>query len=74
MTAPALSDHIAKLRQAVTRVDLTPDELRWHYIQLAFHSHGRNVSHTAKALGMHRRTLQRVLGKKAPVRVGASHG
>ena len=26
----------------------------------------RNVTHTAQRLGMHRRSLQRVLGKRAP--------
>jgi hypothetical protein len=27
---------------------------------------GRNVSHTARRLKMHRRTLQRILNKRAP--------
>lgn len=74
MTAPSLADHIATLQRAITRVDLTPNQLRWHYIQLAFCVHGGNVSHTARALGMHRRTLQRMLAANAPGRVGANHG
>ena len=28
---------------------------------------GRNVTHTAQRLGMHRRSLQRILGKRAPL-------
>lgn len=41
--------------------------LEWEHIQRVLDEHGGNISATAKALGMHRRTLQRRLGKR-PVR------
>lgn len=68
------ADHIAHLRQAVTRLDLTPDQLRWHYVQLALATNDGNVSTTARKLGMHRRTLQRMLGKNPPQRPEVAHG
>ncbi|SFV31237.1 Homeodomain-like domain-containing protein [Devosia crocina] len=74
MTQLRTSDHIATLRQAVLRMDLTPEQVRWHYIQLAHHSTGRNVTKTAEKLGIHRRTLQRVLAKRLPTRSEVSHG
>lgn len=36
----------------------------WEHIQRCMDEHGGNVSATARALGMHRRTLQRKLAKK----------
>ena len=41
--------------------------LEWEHIQRVLHEHDGNVSATARALGMHRRTLQRKLLKR-PVR------
>lgn len=41
--------------------------LEWEHIQRVLHQHGGNVSAAARALGMHRRTLQRKLAKH-PVR------
>lgn len=41
--------------------------LEWEHIQKVLLEHGGNVSATARALGMHRRTLQRKLSKR-PVR------
>jgi two-component system response regulator RegA len=35
------------------------DELMWAHIARALAAHGGNVSAAARALGMHRRTLQR---------------
>lgn len=69
MSKPHLADHMAILQQALTRQDLTPGQMRWHYIRLAWLTNGRNVSATARALGMHRRTLQRALARKSPPRV-----
>jgi two-component system response regulator RegA len=37
--------------------------LEWEHIQRALHECGGNISETARRLGMHRRTLQRKLGK-----------
>ena len=43
------------------------DRLEWEHIQKVLVANDRNVSATARALGMHRRTLQRKLNKR-PVR------
>jgi two-component system response regulator RegA len=46
---------------------LSVSRLEWEHIHRILTSNGGNVSETARALGMHRRTLQRKLGKH-PVR------
>jgi len=46
----------------------TPAELEWDHIQRVLLEHQGNVSLTARALGMHRRTLQRKLKKHSPLR------
>lgn len=46
---------------------MTPNRVRWEHIQRIFELCGGNVSETARRLGMHRRTLQRILGKRAPL-------
>jgi two-component system, response regulator RegA len=43
------------------------ERLEWEHIQRVLTEHAGNISATARALGMHRRTLQRKLGKR-PVR------
>ena len=45
---------------------MTPDRVRWEHIQRVFEICGHNVSETARRLNMHRRTLQRILTKRAP--------
>jgi two-component system response regulator RegA len=45
---------------------LSVRHLEWEYIQRTLDEHGGNVTATARALGMHRRTLQRKLGKRRP--------
>ncbi|MFZ1575394.1 MAG: response regulator transcription factor [Chromatiaceae bacterium] len=45
---------------------LTVRHLEWEYIQRTWEEHGGNVTATAHALGMHRRTLQRKLAKRRP--------
>jgi two-component system response regulator RegA len=46
---------------------LSVDRLEWEHIQRVLAENGGNISATARALKMHRRTLQRKLGKR-PVR------
>ena len=43
---------------------LSVDRLEWEHIQRVLHEHEGNISATARALRMHRRTLQRKLGKR----------
>lgn len=40
--------------------------MEWEYIQRALDEHDGNIAATARALKMHRRTLQRKLAKRAP--------
>jgi two-component system, response regulator RegA len=43
---------------------LNPDRLKWEHIQRVLAENKNNISATARALGMHRRTLQRILAKR----------
>jgi two-component system response regulator RegA len=45
---------------------MSADRVRWEHIQRVFELCGHNVSETARRLNMHRRTLQRILAKRAP--------
>ena len=45
---------------------MSADRVRWEHIQRVYELCDRNVSETARRLGMHRRTLQRILAKRAP--------
>ena len=45
---------------------MSADRVRWEHIQRVYELCSRNVSETARRLGMHRRTLQRILAKRAP--------
>ncbi len=45
---------------------MSADRVRWEHIQRIYELCDRNVSETARRLNMHRRTLQRILAKRAP--------
>ena len=45
---------------------MSADRVRWEHIQRIYELCDRNVSETARQLNMHRRTLQRILAKRAP--------
>ncbi len=45
---------------------MSADRVRWEHIQRVYELCGKNVSETARRLNMHRRTLQRILAKRAP--------
>ena len=45
---------------------LSVDRLEWEHIQRVLNENDGNISATARALKMHRRTLQRILAKRAP--------
>lgn len=45
---------------------MSADRVRWEHIQRVFELCNHNVSETARRLNMHRRTLQRILAKRAP--------
>jgi two-component system response regulator RegA len=73
LAKPADADEIyhALMATAVDKPDaqenpMSADRVRWEHIQRVFESCDRNVSETARRLNMHRRTLQRILAKRAP--------
>lgn len=45
---------------------MSADRVRWEHIQRIYELCQHNVSETARRLNMHRRTLQRILAKRAP--------
>ena len=54
-------------QQTATELNYTPlsvDRLEWEHIQKILQENNGNISATARALGMHRRTLQRKLHKR----------
>ena len=61
-----LSEHV-DLDALVPDNPMSVDRLQWEHIQRVLGEHEGNISATARALGMHRRTLQRKLQKR-PVR------
>lgn len=73
LAKPADADDVYN---ALTRTDdekpnppenpMSADRVRWEHIQRVFEMCDRNVSETARRLNMHRRTLQRILAKRAP--------
>jgi len=73
LSKPADADDVA--RALLARADESPappenpmsaDRVRWEHIQRVYELCGHNVSETARRLNMHRRTLQRILAKRAP--------
>jgi two-component system, response regulator RegA len=73
LSKPADADDIyaALTRTANERVappenPMSADRVRWEHIQRVYEMCERNVSETARRLNMHRRTLQRILAKRAP--------
>jgi two-component system response regulator RegA len=73
LAKPADADQVEAALLA-TGADLPPppdnpmsaDRVRWEHIQRVYEQCDRNVSETARRLNMHRRTLQRILAKRAP--------
>ena len=73
LSKPADADDVA--RALLARADANPappenpmsaDRVRWEHIQRIYELCDHNVSETARRLSMHRRTLQRILAKRAP--------
>lgn len=73
LAKPADADEIyaALMATGASKADLpenpmSADRVRWEHIQRIYELCERNVSETARRLNMHRRTLQRILAKRAP--------
>jgi len=70
---PADADDVARALLAARDGSAPPpenpmsaDRVRWEHIQRVYELCGHNISETARRLNMHRRTLQRILAKRAP--------
>lgn len=73
LAKPADADDVARALLAAGDAPAAPpenpmsaDRVRWEHIQRVYELCGHNVSETARRLSMHRRTLQRILAKRAP--------
>ena len=73
LSKPADADDVAKAllarpgdKPAPPENPMSADRVRWEHIQRVFELCDHNVSETARRLNMHRRTLQRILAKRAP--------
>ncbi len=55
-----------QIKAAPPENPMSADRVRWEHIQRVYELCERNVSETARRLNMHRRTLQRILAKRAP--------
>jgi len=73
LAKPADADDIIKalligedVKPAPPENPMSADRVRWEHIQRVYELCDRNVSETARRLNMHRRTLQRILAKRAP--------
>ena len=73
LAKPADADEViaALMREPGTKAEppenpMSADRIRWEHIQRVYELCDRNVSETARRLSMHRRTLQRILAKRAP--------
>lgn len=60
----AFSDSQSENTQYKTERPLSVDRVEWEHIHKILTEHDGNISATARALGMHRRTLQRKLNKR----------
>lgn len=58
----AISPHYSDVAEEAE--PLSVNRLEWEHIQSVLAQHDGNISATSRALGMHRRTLQRKLAKK----------
>ena len=73
LAKPADADDVVRALLAAGDLQAAPpdnpmsaDRVRWEHIQRVYELCGHNVSETARRLSMHRRTLQRILAKRAP--------
>ena len=73
LSKPVDADDVAAALLTLDNRKIEPPEnpmsaarVRWEHIQRIYELCDRNVSETARRLNMHRRTLQRILRKRAP--------
>ena len=68
LSKPVDADHVVHALLNGDRAVEPPEKpmIRWEHIQRIYELCNQNVSETARRLNMHRRTLQRILAKRAP--------
>jgi len=73
LSKPATADDVVKAllslegdTDTLPENPMSADRVRYEHMQRIFAQCENNVSETARRLNMHRRTLQRILAKKAP--------
>lgn len=73
ITKPANADDVTKAllvapngKARPVKNPMSPKRVKWEHIQRVYELCNRNKSLTARRLRMHRRTLQRMLDKRAP--------
>jgi two-component system response regulator RegA len=60
----AFGEPSSQIKAEPTYMPISVDRLEWEHIQKILQDNNGNISATARALGMHRRTLQRKLQKR----------
>lgn len=67
-----MNRHLDHLNAGMASLSLSPSEMQYHYVRAVLAAEKGCISSAARRMGMHRKTLQGMLGKKAPkVRVPA---
>lgn len=66
-----IEQHQQVLAAAIESCNINPYRLVWHYLHVSVMRHG-SISEAAERLGLHRRTVQRILGKREPRNANAS--
>ena len=74
LTKPADVDEVHRAlltseaaKPSLPKYFMSPDRVRWEHIQRVYELCNHNKSKTARKLKVHRRTLQRILSKDAPI-------
>jgi len=66
LSALSAANRLPTCMQPADMPVLSADQVEWEHIQRVLTEQQGNISQTARALGMHRRTLQRRLAKRRP--------
>lgn len=62
-----IEQHKQIILDALESPTLHPGVIGWHYLQVAFQANNCNISDTARAVKLPRRTVQRALDKRWPL-------
>ncbi|KKB81032.1 hypothetical protein VW35_02365 [Devosia soli] len=58
--------HAQRLHAGISSLSLSPSEVQFHYVRAVLAAEGGCVTTAARRMGLHRRTLQRMLDKRGP--------